>query len=440
MTPAPNHVRLNADWLLKLRWVAVVGQLLTVLVVCLWLRIPLLVVPLLVIIAATAISNALLQTWIMVHAPLSLTPEGSRRFDLCLGLVSTMDLLSLTALLYATGGAANPFFLFYFVNIALSAILLPRNWAWGLNLVAILSFAFLMYDHHIVEILTEGLDFVPTRWSGAWTLRQLAMVVAFAACSSVIVYFLTRLTASLRQHELELREAQRLKAASEKLEALGTLAAGAAHELATPLSTIAVVAREVEKAIESHHCDHFDRETVEDIHLIRRELDRCRTILDRMAADAGQSSAEAIHNVPWSRLRTETLAGLQDVDRVDWRASPEDDSRTVQVPLMSLSQALRGLIQNGLDASGVLQRVEVKLCPEPPEQYTITIRDRGEGMTAETASRAGEPFFTTKPPGKGMGLGVFLADNLVRQLGGQMEIQSSPGVGTTVRIRLPIKR
>ncbi len=433
-----NRARLNADWLLKLRWVAVVGQLLTVTIVYLVLQIPLFVEPLLVNIAATAISNLLLQKWIVAHDALSTTLEGSRRFDMCMGLVSTMDLLSLTALLYATGGAANPFFLFYFVNLALSAILLPRNWVWGLNLLAILSFGFLLYDHYPVEILTEGSHFDSVRWSGIWTLRQIAMIVAFAACSSVIVYFLTRLTFSLRQHEMDLREAQRLKAASEKLEALGTLAAGAAHELATPLSTIAVVAREVEMAIESHSCGNFDGETVDDIRLIRCELDRCRKILDRMSADAGQTIAEAIQHVSWNRLKTETLAGLPDSERVDWRANGLAETDMVPIPLMGLSQALRGLIQNGFDASEPQQRVLVDVELSAPESCTITICDQGQGMSRETASRAGQPFFTTKPPGKGMGLGVFLADSVVRRLGGQMEFQSLAGSGTKVRIRLPI--
>jgi two-component system sensor histidine kinase RegB len=431
------RARLNASWLLKLRWAAVVGQLITIAIVGLVLQIPLFLGPLLVVIAATAVSNLLLQQWIAAHASISDTPEGNRRFDLCMGLVSTMDLLSLTALLYATGGATNPFFLFYFVNLALSAILLPRNWVWGLNLLAIVCFAFLMYDHYSVDLLSEGFNIHPARWTGIWSLPQIALIIAFAGSSSMTVYFLTRLTDSLRQHELELREAQRRKAVNEKIEALGTLAAGAAHELATPLSTIAVVAREVEKAIEHHSCDHFDHETVEDIHLIRRELDRCRKILDRMSVDAGQTIAEAMQHVPWSRIRDETLAGLHDADRIDWRMEVKHAEETVQIPLVGLGQALRGLIQNGLDASSPRDHVDVQIAEANPTTWTIAIRDRGEGMSRETAIRVGQPFFTTKPPGKGMGLGVFLADSLIRRLGGRMEIESEPGEGTRITITLP---
>lgn len=434
-----NHARLNARWLLQLRWVAVMGQFIAIAIVFLLLRIPLFLPPLLVILAATAVSNLLLWQWLKIHADHEIG-DGDRRFERCMALVSTMDLLSLTALLYVTGGATNPFFVFYFVNLALSAIVLPRNWVWGLNLLAIVLFAFISYDYYPVEVLAESMDAHASRWSGVWTLRQIALVIAFAGCSSVIVYFLTRLTIALRQHEADLREAQRLQAASEQLEALGTLAAGAAHELATPLSTIAVVAHEVEKVLETREGDGVDREVAGDIRLIRRELDRCRKILDRMSIGAGQTIAETIQDVSWAQLKTETLAGLGDVERVDWQADCDEQAATVPIPLVGLSQALRGLIQNALDASTESQRVFVEIRPGSENGWRITIRDQGQGMSPETARRAGQPFFTTKPPGKGMGLGVFLADNLIRRLGGKMEIRSAVDSGTSVTIQLPRQR
>jgi two-component system sensor histidine kinase RegB len=435
---SPQHALLNASWLLKLRWAAVVGQLLTIAIVDLVLRIPLLFEPLLVIIAATAVSNVLLQRWLTLQNRMPAESIDGRQVDLCLGMVSTMDLLSLTALLYATGGATNPFFLFFFLNLGLSAILLPRVWVWGLNLLAIACFTFLLYDHHTIEALELGPDLHSARLTGVWTLFQLAMIVAFAASSSVIVYFLTRLGASLRQQELDLRDAQRRQADLEKLDALGTLAAGTAHELATPLSTIAVVAREVEKAVcQRHKDDTFNQDLVDDIHLIRRELDRCRSILDRMSASAGQTIGEAMQTVTWERVQAEVLDGLHDAQRVDWRTTGVEPASTICVPLTSFGQAVRGLIQNGIDASGTTQRVAVQVLREPDGSWTIRIQDFGHGMEAATAHRVGQPFFTTKPPGKGMGLGVFLADNLIQRLGGSMQIKSGMGMGTVVTIRLP---
>jgi two-component system sensor histidine kinase RegB len=438
MTDPAIRALLNASWLLKLRWVAVGGQLLTIIIVGFGLRIPIFVGPLLVIVAATTVSNWLLYRWLARHGDWTANVEENHRLDLSLGMVSMMDLASLTALLYATGGATNPFFLFYFVNLGLSAILLPRKWVWGLNLLAILCFVFLLYDHYSLDVLDVGPDMYPVRASGRWTLLQLGMIVAFTTCSSVIVYFLTRLAWSLSQHEMELREAQRRKAESDKLEALGTLAAGAAHELATPLSTIAVVARDVEKALEAQSRERDSgSELVNDIHLIRSELDRCRKILHRMSADAGQTMGETIQAVGWDELQAETLAGLPDADRVDWRVDCADPNAAIRVPLLSLSQALRGLIRNGLDASAASDRVAVRIGCDRAQVWTIRIQDRGSGMTPEIASRVGQPFFTTKSPGKGMGLGVFLAENLVRRLGGKMKFESSLESGTLVLIELP---
>jgi two-component system sensor histidine kinase RegB len=437
MIDTSQRALLNATWLIKLRWAAVVGQLLTIIVVELLLRIPLFVQPLIVIVGATTISNLLVQRWVALQV---VRPQRSfdRSFDFCLGLVSMMDLLSLTALLYATGGAANPFALFFFVNVALSAMLLPRSWAWGLNLLAVACFAFILYDYHPIEILDLGRNMLAVRWSGVWSLTQLGLLVGFAGSASVIVYFLTRLTSSLRRHEHELREAQRRKAESDKLDALGTLAAGAAHELATPLSTIAVVAREVEKTVAARlGDDELHRELVDDVHLIRSELDRCRRILDRMSADAGQAIGEAVHRVAWERIRDETLAGLANAERIQWELRDADRRSTIDVPPASFCQALRGLIQNGLDASAATQFVRVTLERSTPTAWSIRIADQGRGMEPDTVQRVGQPFFTTKAPGQGMGLGVFLAGSLIRRIGGQIHIASTPGTGTTLTLTLP---
>ncbi len=163
-----------------------------------------------------------------------------------MGVVSTMDMLSLTALLYATGGATNPFALFFYVNLCLSAVLLSPAWAWAVNLLAILCFGWLLYDHRPMMVPPTTLGFEPIRWTGRLSLIQFGWWLAFSTCSSVIVYFLTRLTSALRKQQTDLRRIQQIRSDMDKFEALATLAAGTAHELATPLSTIAVVAHEVE--------------------------------------------------------------------------------------------------------------------------------------------------------------------------------------------------
>ncbi len=421
---------INATWLTKLRWVAVIGQVLTILVTILLFRIQLPTIwALAMAISVTAASNVVLLYWFSAKAR-----KKSRKVpsNLVLGLVLLLDLFSLTTLLYATGGPNNPFSLFFFVNVSLSALVLNRNWAWGLNVMSVLCFAGLLFDHYHIDQLDIGLDSIRNR--GDVSLQHMGLLVAFATCSSVIVYFMTRLTDELRQQQKAVRQAEESKARYEKVEALGTLAAGAAHELATPLSTIAIVAKDVEKAFEKHPPNFPGAaDVIEDVSLIRSQLDRCRGILDRMSSHAGESIGEQMQSVSMQELVDCCLEGLIGSERVQVNLPDDADSWMVEVPLDALSQAIRGLIKNGLDAdeSGKLVRLQVL---QSGDQALIAITDEGPGMPVEILQRVSEPFFTTKPPGKGMGLGVFLAINVLRSVDGDVVYESKPGKGTTAKV------
>lgn len=348
-----------------------------------------------------------------------------------------MDMLSLTALLFASGGPSNPFMLFFFVNLSLSALVLSRQWAWWLNGLSMICFGLLLYEHIQMDQLDFGLQLLPIRQTGQVSLAQMGLFVAFATCSSVIVYFMTRLTDELRQQQIDLRVAQERQSKSEKIEALGTLAAGAAHELATPLSTIAVVAGDVEKAFDEHPPDFPGAdEVIEDVHLIRSQLDRCRKILDRMSSHAGETVGEAFQAVTMRQLADEVLDELPERQQIVLNLSDNNAVKTLRVPLDSICQAIRGLVQNAIDVSQGRSKVKVNI-DHDSEGWRWQIVDTGEGMSPDVLQRIREPFFTTKPPGQGMGLGLFLANNVIQRLDGEIDIQSKPGIGTTVTVRLP---
>ena len=438
--PSPSkRFIVNASWLIKLRWVAAIGQLLTVAAVVFLLNIKLpMIWALLTIILLTATSNLILSLmftrWFRSHNRRKLP------WDQILGIVMVMDMLSLTALLFASGGPSNPFMLFFFVNLSLSALVLSRTWAWWLNTLATLCFAMLMFEHYQMDELDFGLQLTPIRRTGQVSLVQLGLFVSFMTCASVIVYFITRLTDELRQQQIDLSRAQQNQAKSEKIEALGTLAAGAAHELATPLSTIAVVARDVEKAFDEHPPDFPGAdEVIEDVHLIRSQLDRCRKILDRMSSHAGETVGEAFQNFSMRQLAHAVLDELPEKNQIQLNISDIDAVKTVSVPPDSICQALRGLVQNALDVSR--PNAIVKLDIENRDRWWFwCIADQGEGMSVDVLQRISEPFFTTKPPGQGMGLGLFLAKNVIQRLGGQIDIQSEQGTGTTVTVKLPANK
>lgn len=431
-SPTANRYAINANWLMKLRWVAVIGQLSTIAVVAMVLRISVQLSPLLVALTVTTSTNVVFTLWLRSLPTAngeSLTPNSWHRVFMSL---MVLDLVVLSLLLYFTGGHANPFSLFYFVNLTLSGILLPPARAWLLNLLSVVCFSTLFYYQIPLEPLQQSESLKSIREIGTSTLGHRGLLIAFAACSSVIVYFVTRLNAELRDRDKALRESQMREARSDKWEALGTLSAGAAHELATPLTTIAIVSKELERELKNRD---LPASIVGDVDVIRREVDRCRAILDRMSIDAGHATAEPNSIVDAERLIEATLDEmLESRRRVTVAFANSAKACSVKVPLQSVCQALRGVVQNALDASE--RDVELNVAVDD-NFLQIAIVDHGTGMTNEVLQRADEPFFTTKETGKGMGLGRFLARTVFERVGGSFRTDSSVGIGTRVTIELP---
>ena len=187
--------------------------------------------------------------------------------------------------------------------------------------------------------------------------------------------------------------------------------------------------------------DHFrelerkglNPEVTEDAQLIRREIDRCSNILSQLAVDVGAGMGEAAQP-----LRVADL--LDDLNASATTFSVEADPKLLEefipLPRRLIHQALRGLLKNARQASHTGAPVVLR-ASRGPTDLELEIEDQGSGMSAEIQERAGEPFFTSKPQGEGMGLGLFFARSVVEQIGGQMEILSEPGRGTRVRVRLP---
>lgn len=421
---------INAGWLLQLRWVAVIGQLTTIGIAGLLLRIELRLAPLVALVGVTAVTNALWGVWLR-QRPRETDTVTADRIHLAMAGILAVDLLSLTGLLYFSGGPANPFAVFYFVNLALAAVILPARWSWGLTGLAIVCFSGLLIRYIPIPILEQTLG--PDSLFAGRKLQHVGLSVALIACGSVVTYFITRVTRELHQREAQLRAAEQRRARSERLESLATLAAGAGHELASPLSTIAVIAKDLAKHLEGTNAP---QPVLEDVALIRSELDQCRRILDGMASSAGQALGESLRPVEISMLVREVIDGLRRHEDVTVVVPDEVAACRVFVPLTGMSRAIRGIVRNALDASSFGEPVEFSAA-RSDSSIVLTVRDRGPGMSAELLARAGDPFFTTKEPGKGMGLGLFLARNVIERVGGELLLASTLGTGTTVTIRLP---
>ena len=417
-----NHFDANASWLLTLRWIAVVGQLATIAVVRFGYGVPLPLAPLAVIVAVTAATNLGFGLWLTWYGKSARSIQTGRYVLLA---VMALDLLLLTALLYFSGGPVNPFAVFYFVNLSLSAVILPSRWSWSLTALALVCFAFLFFVYQPLPELWRQNDFL--------SIQQQGLAVAITTCATVTVYFITRISRELRIREEQLRTALEQQSNSRRLESLATLAAGAGHELATPLSTIAVVTRELTNELEGAP---VSENVLTDVALIRSEVDHCRRILNRMAGNAGQMVGEEFVSVAIADFVAGALAEMRTADRIEVKVDNSIANAEIDIPRQNMEQALRGILQNGLDASSPDQPISLRVSPLK-QGVRFVISDRGQGMSPETLARAGEPFFTTKEPDQGMGLGLFLSRNVIEMVQGSLTFESTLGEGTTATIWLP---
>ena len=409
--------------LVRLRWGSAAGQFLIILVAWRVADIPLPAATLLGLASLTAITNSALWLWLRAGRAIRAAWIGS---------ILAFDTLLLTGFLYVTGGASNPFSVFYLVQITAAASLTGSASTWTISALAVSCYAALFFlpappgdaeAEHMAQMMAGHLR-------GMWAALTLA--------AAITAYFVTRLTAGLARRDREIAVMRESAARLDRLSAVTTLAAGAAHELATPLTTVAVVAGELQRSVAALPADTRGR-LDEDLRLICDEVVRCREILDGIGIGAGSASGEMPERFTVSELLAEALGRLQPREASRVATSVPAGTLTVFLPRRALARALLSLLRNALEASpeGAEVTMEVDAGPEAGSTLSITVRDRGAGMAPDVLARAGEPFFTTKPPGQGLGLGLFLARSLAEQLGGRCSIDSSPSRGTTARMILP---
>jgi two-component system sensor histidine kinase RegB len=338
-----------------------------------------------------------------------------------------IQVLLITALLELTGGPSNPFVVVYVLQIAFAVLTMGRFPAMAIGLFAMASYGVLIYWHaHELVPTHHRLNDFPTHLYTMW--------VAAVVSAELVAYFVGRASETLARRE-EALESMRLRAArSERLVSLTTLAAGTAHELSTPLATIATASRELQRALELRG---IDAALTDDACLIRNEVDRCQAILDQMSGRAGGATADEAEMVRLPDLMDDIRSRLASDRAGRLVVHAPAELSPVLVPRAGLAQTLLSLIGNAFDATPNSDAPVIVDISTTSETFRIEIADQGPGLTPEAKRRAGEPFYTTKDPGRGLGLGLFLARIFAERLGGSLKLDST--LGTTAILELPAR-
>ena len=420
----------NLPLLVRLRW-WLLGAGLLVVVALQWqqeARVP--PYALFAALAAAAATNALIDRRLR---------RGLQRARAWLLAGLAVDVALLTLLLHAGGGPSNPFSVFYLVYLTLAALMLGPVAAGIMTILSIAAYGSLFFlDPHGAHAVHDPAAF-------AEHLR--AMWIAFSLTATFTAASVVRLRQAITERDRELDWMRERARDSERLAALTTLAAGAAHELGTPLGTIAIAAGEMERHVARLE-GQARKDLGEDLALVRSQLVRCRAILAEMSEAGGEFAGEIPTPVPLgellSRIRGELRPGEPDRLRVHLGVR---EARVV--PYRALSRVVGNLLRNAFDAGEPDSVVDLSAEERRDGTLRIEVRDRGRGMEPAVLARATDPFFSTRDTsgvhasgksasnGMGLGMGLFLANALANQLGGRLLLESTPGKGTTAALEIP---
>ena len=343
-----------------------------------------------------------------------------------LAMVIALDVIVLTTMLSITGGATNPFTAIFLVYIALSAVMLDRARTWAITACCVVGFGLLFAFRDPHSAMGHG-------GGHGFQTHLYGMFVAFILAATLIGYFVAQLSHAVRDHERKLAEANEREHRWSKLASIGSLAAGAAHEMGTPLSTIAIAAKEMTRQLRGMTSSADKDALVADADLIRQEVGRCREVLDRIALQGGELSGESPTNVDLDEIIEEVRQHLSPQEADRWKVNSKQGS--VVGPRRGLTQLIENLTRNAFDAcpQGIVSLDTMAT----DSGVGLHFKDEGKGMDTQTMKRATEPFFTTKNADDRMGLGLFLARALVESMNGQLTIESQVDRGTTIRVNLP---
>ena len=407
--------RKNMLLLIQLRWIAVIGQVVTIEFAFYGLGIQL---PIRMMLAALSI--------LLVFNIVSLLRWRSRRRfshgELFVSLL--VDVAMLTAQLYLSGGASNPFVFLYLLQVTLGAVLLKPSFVWSLFAITATCFAALAG-------FAQPLALPPDHDHGLSSLYLQGTLICFVLNAVLLVIFITRIGKNLRQQDARLAGLRQRAAEEEHIVRMGLLASGAAHELGTPLATLAVILGDWRRM----PAFTLDPELLQEVTEMETQLKRCKAIVSGILLSAGEARGES--------SAATTITTFIDELVEEWRhtrvraALHYDNLFGHDMPVVSdsaVKQMIFNVLDNALESSG--QWLHLAVAREDGD-LVLRCTDRGPGFAPAMLAQFGKPYNSSKGR-PGGGLGLFLVVNVARTLGGVVTATNPTGGGACVTIKLPL--
>ena len=340
-----------------------------------------------------------------------------------------VDVVFLFILLLNTGGVTNPLISYLLVLLAVTATLLPRAFVNSFAVGSILIYTFFL-------ILDLQADHSPSALDQeiAFQLHLVGMWVIFLVSAILISVFITRMASAIKDRELNLAQAREKEMRNEQLVAIGTLAAGTAHALGTPLSTMAVLLTELDKQDGEQL---RSGETKEDISILKQQVTRCKDSLTQLTRYYNKEHPEQEERVALPHFVSDIrdyITNIHPSAAITFDVEVDDDTEVDSNP--SLKHAVINIIENGIKAARTRVDVNFKVVSEDYPRVEIAVNDDGPGIPSEVMENMGEPFISVRK--ESMGLGIFLANAAIQRIGGSIEMFNLKTGGALTLIKLPL--
>ena len=348
--------------------------------------------------------------------------------ELLLQLLGDIAVFSL--IFYVSGGYSNPFIWMFLLPITVAAVALRARYAWLVAALSIASYTLLMFYHVPLSHLHMHMNN-----STRLDIHLVGMWMGFVISAIIVAIFIARIGQNLRDYDQKMADVREKALESERMLSLGTLAASAAHELGTPLATMAVISKELTHELAQHP------DALAQLNIMRTQIMRCKEILSSITQNAGKTRANAGQGLPLQDFLNEAIQRWRDTQPatelvVNMTKSTVNPTIFADV---TLTQGLQNLLDNAAEASPERVLFDAQW---NHESLTIQIRDFGKGLSPEVKQQLGTPFFSSKPATEekqGLGLGVFLTQSILARYEGTLNHSNHVDGGVVTTVHLPLK-